>query len=175
MLRLWLLRHAKSAWNDPDLDDFARPLAPRGKKACRRLGRHLAERGIRPDLVLCSPAARTRQTWERLAKKLPADIVCRFDPGLYLADRKALQALVRSAPTDCRELLLIGHNPGLEDLAALLCGSGASDALDRLIAKYPTGGLAEISFAAKRWAEVTPKSGHLASFVTPAMLEADDN
>jgi len=175
MLRLWLLRHAKSAWDDPDLDDFARPLAPRGKKACRRLGRHMAERGIRPDLVLCSPAMRTRQTWERVGKRLDKDIACRFDPGLYLADRKALQAVVRAAPTDCRELLLIGHNPGLEDLAALLCGSGAGDALDRLITKYPTGGLAEIGFTAKRWAEVTPKSGFLASFVTPAMLDASDD
>lgn len=175
MLRLWLLRHAKSAWDDPDLDDFSRPLAPRGKKACRRLGRHMAERGIRPDLALCSPAARTRQTWERVAKRLPPDITCRFDPGLYLAERKALQALVRSAPAECRELMLIGHNPGLEDLAAQLCGGGAGDALERLIAKYPTGALAEISFAAKRWAEVTPKSGYLASFVTPSMLEAEDD
>ena len=70
MLRLWLLRHAKSAWDDPALDDFARPLSARGKKACRALARHMGERAIYPDLVLCSPATRTRQTWERLEKLL---------------------------------------------------------------------------------------------------------
>jgi len=173
MLRLWLLRHAKSAWDDPGLDDFARTLAPRGKKACRRLARHLAERAVRPDLVLCSPASRTRETWERLAKRLGADIEARFDQGLYLAEATSLLATLRAAPTGCRELMLIGHNPGLEDLAARLSGSASGDALARLGEKYPTGGLAEISFALKRWADLAPRSGFLASFVTPAMLEAE--
>ncbi len=177
MLRLWLLRHAKSAWDDPGLDDFARSLAPRGKKACRRLARHLAERAVRPDLVLCSPAQRTRQTWERLAKRLSSgmgvDIETRFDQGLYLADANALLAILRTTPSNCRELMLIGHNPGLEDLAERLSGSAAGDALERLRGKYPTGGLAELNFPLKRWADLSPKSGFLASFVTPAMLDSE--
>src|SRR5262245_29261662 len=123
MLRLWLLRHAKSAWDDPELDDFARPLSPRGKKACRALARHMAERGLQPDLVLCSPATRTRQTWERLEKRLtldrppriPGDPLTRFEPSLYMAESPILLSLVRAAPTAIRELMLIGHNPGLED------------------------------------------------------------
>lgn len=171
MLRLWLLRHAKSAWDDPGLDDFARPLSPRGRKACRQIGRHMAERGIRPDLVLCSPATRTRQTWERLEKRLGDGGKIRFEPSLYLADPGALLALVRAAPTACRELLLIGHNPGLEELARRLAGSAAGDSLSRLTGKYPTGALAEVTFPARTWAQVAPDSGFLASFVTPSQLD----
>ncbi|WP_341704275.1 histidine phosphatase family protein [Ferrovibrio sp.] len=178
MLRLWLLRHAKSAWDDPGLDDFARPLSPRGKKACRRLGRHMAERGIRPDLVLCSPAARTRQTWERLEKRVAAPSgdggdgpKVRFEPALYLAEPPALFALVRAAPKRCRELMVIGHNPGLEDLARDLAGSSSGDALERMGAKFPTAALAEIAFPAMTWGEITAGSGFLASFVVPAQLD----
>ncbi|WP_300303924.1 histidine phosphatase family protein [Ferrovibrio sp.] len=175
MLRLWLLRHAKSAWDDPSLDDFARPLSSRGKKACRLLARHMGERNICPDLVLCSPATRTRQTWERLAKRLsdgvPDRIPARFEPALYLAEPTTLLALIRAAPTDCRELLLIGHNPGLEEFAGRLAGSSAGDALERLAEKFPTGGLAEIAFPVKAWAQVGPKAGFLASFVVPAQLK----
>lgn len=179
MLRLWLLRHAKSAWDDPELDDFARPLSPRGKKACRALARHMAERGLQPDLVLCSPATRTRQTWERLEKRLnfarpprrPGEALARFEPALYLAESPTLLALVRAAPAAVRELMLIGHNPGLEDFAASLTGSSAGDALERLRDKYPTGGLAELTFTAKSWGQIQPKTGFLASFVVPAQLE----
>jgi len=181
MLRLWLLRHAKSAWDDPGLDDFARPLSPRGKKACRRLARHMAERGIRPDLVLCSPATRTRQTWERLEKRLAGHAAAddagrdtpriRFEPSLYLAEPPTLLALVRAAPKRCRELILIGHNPGLEDFARLLAGSSSGDSLTRLTEKFPTGGLAEIAFPAATWAEIAADSGFLASFVAPSQLD----
>lgn len=184
MLRLWLLRHAKSAWDDPGLDDFARPLSPRGKKACRRLARHMAERGIHPDLVLCSPATRTRQTWERLEKRLqPATAGTgagagddgdrprvRFEPSLYLAEPPALFAIIRAAPKRCRELLLIGHNPGLEEFAQRLTGSAAGDALPRLTGKFPTAGLAELTFPVATWSEITPESGFLASFVVPSQL-----
>lgn len=170
MLRLWLLRHAKSAWGDPGLDDFARPLSPRGRKACRRIGRHMAERGIAPDLVLCSPATRTRQTLERLEGRLGDGTRTRFEPQLYLADPGTLLALIRALPDTCREVLLIGHNPGLEDLAQKLTGTAAGDALSRLTEKYPTGALAELCFTAPTWGEVAPDGGFLASFVTPKQL-----
>lgn len=181
MLRLWLLRHAKSAWDDPSLDDFARPLSPRGKKACRALARHMAERAIHPDLVLCSPATRTKQTWERLEKRLaadrpprvPGDPRARFDQKLYLAEFPALLGLVRATPAAIRELLVIGHNPGLEEFAQRLTGTSAGDALSRLAEKYPTGGLAELTFTAKTWGQVAEKGGFLASFVVPAQLMDD--
>lgn len=170
MLRLWLLRHAKSAWDDPELDDFARPLSPRGRKACRRIGRHMAERGIRPDLVLCSPATRTRQTLERLQKRLGQDAKVRFEPTLYLAAPDVMLALIRSLPNACREVLVIGHNPGLEELAQKLAGTAAGDALARLAEKYPTGALAELCFPVRSWSQTSPEGGFLASFVTPNQL-----
>lgn len=170
MLRLWLLRHAKSTWDDPGLDDFARPLSPRGRKACCRIARHMDERGIRPDLVLCSPATRTRQTLERLQKRLGEDMKVRFEPQLYLADPDTLLALVRTSPVACREILVIGHNPGLEEFAKMLAGTAAGDALGRLNAKYPTGALAEITFPVSDWAQVARREGFLASFVTPSQL-----
>lgn len=173
MLRLWLLRHAKSAWDDPGLDDFARSLSPRGRKACRRIARHMTERGIQPDLVLCSPATRTRQTWERLEKRLAPEAKVRFEPSLYLADPAALLALIRTVPNACREMLLIGHNPGLEELAQHLAGTAAGDALPRLSEKYPTGALAELCFTARTWGQVAPDGGFLASFVTPNQLDED--
>lgn len=181
MLRLWLLRHAKSAWDDPSLDDFARPLAPRGKKACRALARHMGERAIYPDMVLCSPAVRTRQTWERLEKRLsggappkvPGEPRARFDTKLYLAESPTLLSLVRAVPAAVRELLVIGHNPGLEDFAQALTGTSAGDALERLKEKYPTGGLAELTFSVKNWSQISEKNGFLASFVIPAQLMDD--
>jgi|ADGO01.1.fsa_nt_gi Phosphohistidine phosphatase SixA len=177
MLRLWLLRHAKSAWDDPKLDDFARPLSPRGEKACRRLARHMSERGIRPDLVLCSPATRTRQTWERLEKRLaptpPDQIKTRFEAKLYLAEAAVLLTVIRTVPATCREVLLIGHNPGLEDFARRLTGTSAGNALARLEEKYPTAGLAELCFPVENWPQVKPGAGFLASFVTPRQLDGE--
>lgn len=183
MLRLWLLRHAKSAWDDRELDDFARPLSPRGRKACKTLARHMSERAICPDLVLCSPAKRARQTWERIEKRLacetppkvPGELRTRFEPQLYLADAETLLLMVRAAPTWVRDLLLVGHNPGLEDFAAELAGSGARDALDRLRGKYPTGGMAELTFSTKSWSQVSAGSARLASFVTPAGLRDSED
>ncbi len=170
MLRLWLLRHAKSAWDDPGLDDFARPLSARGRRACHRIARHMAERAIRPDLVLCSPATRTRQTLECLQKRLGEDATVRFEPQLYLGDPDTLLALVHATPVACRETLLIGHNPGLEEFARQMAGSAASDTLSRLRAKYPTGALAELTFPVRTWAQAAPDTGFLASFVIPAQL-----
>lgn len=171
MLRLWLLRHAKSAWDDPELDDFARPLSPRGRKACRHIGRHMGERGIAPDLVLCSPATRTRQTWERIEKRIGGKAKVRFESSLYLAEVPSLLALVRAAPKACHELMLIGHNPGLEELALQLAGTSAGDSASRLADKYPTGALAELAFAVPNWSQVGPEAGFLASFVIPAQLD----
>src|SRR3546814_667984 len=94
----------------------------------------------------------------------------RFEPSLYLAEPPALFAIIRAAPKRCRELLLIGHNPGLEEFAQRLTGSAAGDALPRLTGKFPTAGPAELTFPVTTWAEITPESGFLASFVVPAQL-----
>ncbi|HEX6956514.1 MAG TPA: histidine phosphatase family protein [Ferrovibrio sp.] len=177
MLLLWLLRHAKSAWDDPERDDFSRPLSPHGKRACRLLARHIAERGLRPDLVLCSPAVRARQTWEGVAKGLAGDdrrpmAEIRFEPSLYMAAPPTLLALVRAVPAICRKVMLIGHNPGLEDFARQLTGSADRDTLLRLASKYPTGALAELTFPVESWSQIGPGGGFLASLTAPREIES---
>ena len=118
--QLLLLRHGKSDWSR-GLPDFDRPLKGRGRREAAALGRWLAGRGLQPDLVLASKAARARQTAERVcaAMACPAQRI-RFEDGLYLAGVPALLALLRGVPEQCRRVMLVGHNPGLEDLLLAL-------------------------------------------------------
>jgi len=143
MRTLFLLRHAKSSWDDPDLGDYDRPLAHRGRKAAAAMGVAMAERGWLPDLALVSPALRARDTWERLAAELPAPVETRFETAIYMASPDDLLGLLRAAPETARTVLLVGHNPGLEDCAGLLAGPGSDpEARSRLAEKFPTAALA---------------------------------
>jgi phosphohistidine phosphatase len=117
--RLHLLRHAKSSWADPELDDFDRPLAPRGRRAARTMRTHLAEVGIRPALVLCSPARRTRQTLKRVLGAL-GDPAVRFEASLYEASVHDVVKLLLRVQVDAAEVLVVGHNPWIEELALRL-------------------------------------------------------
>ena len=123
MKRLWLLRHAKSSWDEPGLADHDRPLAPRGRKAGKRMRRWAAEHDVRPDLVLCSTAVRARATLDLVAPALGAPDV-EIEGGLYHAWADDLLERLRGVPPDSTSVLLIGHNPGLHDLAALLAPPG---------------------------------------------------
>ncbi|RUZ71152.1 histidine phosphatase family protein [Mesorhizobium sp. M7A.F.Ca.US.006.01.1.1] len=147
MKQLLLLRHAKSSWDDPDLDDFDRPLAERGSRAARLMGRELAARGWLPDLALVSAALRTRDTWRLVAAELPVQPRIAFVKALY--DASAADILSQIGQTDASSgcLLAIGHNPGLEDLARQLAGPGSdAKALARLEEKFPTAALARVVF-----------------------------
>lgn len=167
---LMLLRHAKSSWQEPALPDFERPLAPRGRAAAQAMGQVLAERSWQPDLVLCSPAARTRETWALLAPALGTVPPCRQLPSLYLATPAQLWRVLRRAPDEVERLLVIGHNPGLEEFAAALIGSGDA-ALRKLLArKFPTAALAVLTLADATWAAATPGSGCLSAFLRPKDL-----
>lgn len=170
MKTLLLLRHAKSDWSDGGLDDIDRPLAPRGRKAAPVMGRYLKVQGLVPDLVLCSTARRARETWELVAAELGREVAVRFRKGLYAVSSAALLAALRRVPDDCARLLLIGHNPEIEDLAHRLAGTGKAKALALLAEKYPTAGLAEIRFAGNAWAEAAEGTGALRRFVTPRDL-----
>jgi phosphohistidine phosphatase len=121
---LYLLRHAKSDWDDPALADIDRPLAPRGRKAARAMARYLKNSGIRPELILCSPARRARQTLELLTEAWPVFPNVSFAPWLYAASASKLLAKLRELPHEAASVMLIGHNPGLEDLATTLAGTG---------------------------------------------------
>ena len=169
MLRLMLLRHAKSNWPtgvaDPD-----RPLAARGREAAPVMGRYLANELLLPDLVLVSPALRTAETWQLVAPMLPEKPGTRYEPRIYEAKVERLLRVVQETEPGVRTLLMIGHNPGFEDLAALLTGHGDRYAAARMSQKFPTCGLAVLDFAVEDWRDVELRGGRLDRFVTPASL-----
>jgi len=136
-----LVRHGKSAWDSPALADHERPLKPRGEDDSARLGEWLLEQGWLPDRVLCSPARRTRQTWERMSTGWPRLPPVEYDAALYLGERGTLLAAVHGAQAEgASRVMLVGHNPGLEQLVAFLV-DGHSDAPRGL----PTAGLVQLS------------------------------
>jgi phosphohistidine phosphatase len=157
--RLVLVRHAKSSWSDPDLTDHDRPLNARGRDAATTVGRHLRESGLRPDLVLCSSATRARQTLERLQFD---DAAVLIEDQLYGSSATALLARVRAVPGDVQTLVVIAHNPGIEDLARLLG--------DHYVPKFPTAAVADLEFAIDSWAQAAPGRGRVRAFVLPRDL-----
>src|SRR5262245_6241843 len=116
MKHLYLLRHAKSSWKDTSLPDHDRPLAGRGRRAAKAIAGHLREQGIEPELVLCSTARRARETLERIEPALGASALC-LEDELYAAGAPALLERLRSVPDPVGSVMLIGHNPALEELA----------------------------------------------------------
>jgi phosphohistidine phosphatase len=167
-MHLWLLRHAKSSWDEPGLHDEDRPLAPRGEQSADRMGDYVRAAGIRPDVVLCSSALRTRQTLARVLSALGPKLEIHIEPGLYTFDAASLLERVRTIP-DGVSAMLIGHNPAMQELAVRLAARG--DKLDTLAQKYPTGALAEIEFPAGSWHEIATSTGELTRFVVPRELD----
>lgn len=169
MKRVYLLRHAKSSWKDRSLADRDRPLARRGRRAAKAVARHLAAEEIRPDLVLCSPALRTRETLERIEPGFRGEVEARVDEALYGASEASLFELIRTLPEEIGSAMLIGHNPGLEELGLALASEG--EWLVRMREKYPTAALATIDLPADRWSAVERGSGELVAYVRPTDLE----
>jgi len=169
MLTLTLLRHAKSSWDDPGASDFERPLNARGLEAAPRAGRALRDLGVAPNLVLCSPSRRTRQTLELALPemKLPAAAKIEFADDLYLAAPAAMLAHLHRPQPEPSSVLLVGHNPGLHNLALALAGSGPDDLEARLAEKFPTAAMAVLTFDMPSWHEVVPRMGRLVAFWTP--------
>jgi phosphohistidine phosphatase len=167
--RLYVLRHAKSSWDDPDLPDRLRPLAGRGRKTVRALERHMRATGIAPALVLCSPAARAVQTWEGVASGLPAGTAVDVDDALYGANAHGLLERLRRLPPDIDSVLVVGHNPGLEDLTLALVGHGDPALRRRLETKFPTGALATLD-APGAWRDLGWGTSTLVAYVLPREL-----
>jgi phosphohistidine phosphatase len=173
MLRLLLLRHAKAA-PPHGMSDIDRPLAKRGRDAAVLMGNYLKDEELMPDLALISPSRRTQETWD-LVQPLLGDIEVRNDKRIYEAPvARLLQALQEVEP-ETRTLLMIGHNPGFEDLAKLLIRDGDRDGIARIARKYPTAGLAVIDFPQESWAELGRNSGRLERFATPNSLGAGED
>ena len=172
MRRLLLLRHAKSSWSEPGASDHERPLNRRGQEAAPRIGAYLARHKLIPDRVLCSTARRTRETWELVAAEAPAAPPASFTEQLYDASPHALIEVFRRAEPQAASLLVVGHNPGLQEIATALIASGDLEDRERLREKLPTGGLVVIDFAIADWAKLHTRSGRLERFVVPRTLEA---
>src|SRR5262249_16407144 len=177
MLSLYLLRHAKSSWQDASIQDFDRPLAPRGEAAAPRMAAYMAAEGIAPQLILCSPATRARQTLALVLPRLAGTPSVEFEDGLYLASSSTLLARIPTLPARIRKvranlacLLLVGPDPGMHGLAVELSGQGRPEDLNRLASKFPTAGLAVISFRSGGWSQVKPKAGRLDTFTSPRRL-----
>lgn len=170
MRTLYLLRHAKSSWDDPALADHDRPLAARGIRATPVMADHLRHAGIVPDVVLCSSSRRTRETLDLLGDAIPATSDVRVEEGLYHASADTLLRRIRMLSDSTRQAMLIGHNPAMQELAILLAGSG--EHLARLIRKFPTAALASLDTSIDRWKDLAAGCATLTGFVRPKDLDA---
>lgn len=174
MRQLLLLRHAKSSWDDPSLPDHARPLNARGRRAAQAMAAAMRDLGLAPDVVLVSSARRTLQTLEAISPFPDSPLIEPMD-DLYLAPWPRLLDLLRRAPETARSIMLIGHNPGLQDLALALIGAagmtgGTAAAAARRIAEgFPTCALAEFGIATP-WHDLAEGGARLVRFLAPADL-----
>lgn len=168
---LCLLRHAKSSWADPALEDFDRPLNQRGRRAMIPIGLYIGEKKLHPDGILCSSAQRTRETLGLLLPWLRGEAVVWIERGLYLASAEEFLDRVRQVEDTISCLLVIGHNPGLEDFATMLAGTGNAFATAAMQEKFPTAGLAVLDLDAPGWGDTAPGKGELRAFVTPKLLK----
>jgi phosphohistidine phosphatase len=170
MLTLSLLRHAKSSWADARLRDAERPLSERGERAAPRMGAYMARLRIAPDLVLCSPAMRARQTLELVLPFLEGKPEVVYEEALYLAAPATMLKRLSKLPASVRHAMIVGHDPGMHNLALELAGTGAEAEMQALAEKFPTAGLAVIEFGVSSWPKVRPGGGRLAVFAAPRRL-----
>lgn len=164
-MQLLLTRHAKSDWQDPTLEDHDRPLNARGEATAHALGEWMASRGYVPDLVICSGAARTRQTWDHMAHSVSHGAEIRLSETLYNASPDRMLQILHEAHG--RRVLMIGHNPGIAELARLLVTNPPSEPdFDR----YPSGATTVIDMNLNKWTEAGFGLGQFREFVTPRQL-----
>jgi phosphohistidine phosphatase len=168
--RLWLLRHAKSSWDDPGLPDPDRPLAPRGQRAAELLAAHLAASEVRPGVVLCSSSLRTRQTLAAVLPALGDALEIRIEQALYAAEAAQLLDRLRRLANTASSAMVIAHNPGIQDLALALAAGGP--ALAGLREKFPTGALATLELDVERWRDLDQGRATATTLVTPRSLES---
>src|SRR5688572_33325074 len=162
MRTLYLLRHAKSSWKDETLRDFDRPLKGRGRRAAEQMGQILAEEKLKSPLVISSPAVRARETLDLVLNSAGLKLEPRFEERIYEADVGTLFEIVKSIADTSNTAMMVGHNPGFENLLDYLTGDTRH---------MPTCALAKIEFDAGSWREVSEESGRLELFVTPKELE----
>jgi phosphohistidine phosphatase len=166
---LYLLRHAKSSWDDPSLPDHDRPLAPRGRRAARKVADHVRRVGIAPALVLCSTARRATDTLDAIMPALERAPDVRLEEDLYLASTEDLVHRLHEIPAAIRSVMLIGHNPSIQSAALLLARSDDQALIAPLRHKMATGALATLELDGE-WSELAAATARLVSFVVPRGL-----
>lgn len=171
MRRLILLRHAKSD-RPAGVADHERPLNDRGRRAAPAVGGHIAQEGPRPDLALVSTATRTRETWDAVSAALGAP-EARHHREIYEAPAERILGLIHGAPDSAETVIVVGHNPGLGDLAATLAGEGPRKERMRLATEFPTAAYAVIAFDTAAWSAIAPGQGRLERFVRPRDIDPD--
>ena len=172
MRTLTLLRHAKSSWSDPSLDDFDRPLNPRGKEARDAITTWFREHDVRPDLIICSPSKRTRQTLKPVKKLWDPRPEIVYDPKVYEASANDLRNVLRKAASTHRSIMLVGHNPGLQMLALDLVDDPMAGPGRQLASKFPTGAIARLTADTDSWNRMRSGAFRLRDFVLPRELLA---
>ena len=162
---LLIVRHAKSDW-EAGAADHERPLNARGRREAPELGERLARAGLRPDLVVCSDAARAQETWRLAAAAWPDPPPVRVDGRLYDAGRSEVLAVITETPDDVRTLACVGHEPTSSALAALLAGGAEPGVAEQLAAGLKTACAAVLTFD-REWSAVEPGTGHLSALISP--------
>jgi len=171
MLTLSLLRHAKSSWKNPTLPDRERPLASRGVADAPVMGRAMTERGIDPELILCSSARRTVDTLALVLPELKVEPKVVYEDSLYHPSPAEMLEMLRAIQPGANRVMIVGHNPEIQAFALDLIGSGPKHMRDQLTEKFPTAGLAVINFTAGLWSSIDVNSGSLNLFLTPKELK----
>jgi phosphohistidine phosphatase len=170
---LTLLRHAKSGWNDPVERDFDRPLNRRGRKAAQTIGREMRRQGLAFDRVIASPAVRVVETLDEVGETYGPGLAPEYDERLYLASLTSLLEIIHETGAETERLLIVGHNPGLEQIALHLSGEDQDGHRGQVSIKYPTATLAELHFPVTKWSEVKEGSGRIERFLRPRDLDPD--
>lgn len=172
MKTLLLLRHAKSSWSDPGRADHDRELNRRGEKAAPFMGRFLRQHALVPDLVWCSTAARAVQTFGLLCRDFASHADVIYSEDLYMASDRVHLECLHHTHEDANSVMIIGHNPGIENFAHELFGEGDEEALEVMARKYPTCGLTHFEFDVENWADIAFRSGRLIGFTKVKDLQA---
>ncbi|WP_181702319.1 SixA phosphatase family protein [Chthonobacter albigriseus] len=171
MARLFLLRHAKSSWDGSGVPDFDRPLNIRGRASAPLMGRHMVDHALVPEKILCSSARRTRETLAGLLPHFPGDMSIDVMRSIYTASEGTYVPILRKHGGTARSLLLVGHNPSIQDTALAVIGHGNPEFIEQIREKFPTAGLAVIDLPTDDWADLKPGSGRIIAFFRPRELE----
>ena len=170
MKTIFLLRHAKSNWDNTKLEDFDRPLAIRGIKSCKKIGKFLKKKKLVPDIVYCSTAVRAKQTWNLLNRIVEKKKNIIYEDQLYMANSSIFMNFVKKTDDNFKTLMIVSHNPGIENFAVELIKNKESNFYKDINLKYPTGGIAIINFKLKHWSKINYETGDIYEFIKPREL-----